>query len=392
MRKTLKINNFFKRFADKCLDIILLRIGFWSNGMYHFLGSGSEVSLSNTFVSSKRKWLVVVGREFYFESVRDYPIGHSGDLKKLLRHETWRYPYRGVLFLRIKRLSEHSHRVTSWVVKSEVLAALGGRPFWILPESVCVEAISDGAITVLQRLGQSLKVAVLPNGLTSGLDHDTSTSNHLGSGWGGTQYPGRSIANLEGSAAVESILLGVFASLKVSPLQFFVGFDKAKIASYSWVTGLKLAICLSVVYLASVSFYLLAANGWVEYRLDRAAQQSESSLMIRSDLRRYRGLLDGVNSSVSGVYPMWVAWDVLLDLTEIGVSFRAVNSTPPAVTYYMTADRATDVMSWLSQDPRVATADFALQVRRVGQSEQFAIKATFNEVQGSSAPEFIKDE
>jgi hypothetical protein len=78
--------------------------------------------------------------------------------------------------------------------------------------------------------------------------------------------------------------------------------------------------------------------------------------------------------------PLWVAWDILMDLTEMGVVIRAVNSSPPEVTFYLTAERATNVLSWLSEDPRVASVEVTLPVRKVNEGEQFAVAVTLNNV------------
>mgnify|MGYP001379654256 FL=1 len=44
----------------------------------------------------------------------------------------------------------------------------------------------------------------------------------------------------------------------------------------------------------------------------------------------------------------------------------------------MTAERATEVLEWLNRDARVATAEFALPVRKVNGLDQFAVEVEFN--------------
>jgi hypothetical protein len=387
--KTLKFRVFLKSVAENLFSIMLARIGFWSGGLHDFRSNDSQTRLDPVADDSDRKWLVVVGREHYFESVKDYPIGHVGDLKKLLKNEPWRFPYKGVRLNRVERLTDQSHRVTSWVIKQEVLGGLSARPLWILPESVCLEVLLDNSVLELDRLGKKVHVAVTADGLLSSLGQEGSFNSRLGSGWASPELGGRSSAKLEGSAAVESILLGVMRSLRSAPFQFFIGFDKEKISSYQWLNSIKLSAAIGLTYLAITTGYLLIAQAWVDFRLAASTLKSEPSMLIRKDLAGYRARVDEFTEAMQGTYPMWVAWDVLLDLKDIGVAFRAVNSTPPLVTYYLTAANATDVLAWLAKDPRVVNAEFALPVRKVGGADQFAIKITLQEAPTDSKQELI---
>ena len=364
--------------VERAFAIILKRIGFWSGELYRFEGRDSQTSLIPE--DNGKKWLLVVGRGHYFESVKDYPIGHQSDLRKLLSNEPWRFPYRGVLLNRVERLSEQSHRVTSWVIKQDVLDSLAVRPLFIIPESVCVEAVLNGSVFVLNRLEQKVHVAVTPDGLLSSLGQGDSFFSRLGPGAALAEQDASVTSVLEGTAAIDIILQGMLVSLKKSMFQFFIGFDRERFHSYSWVNGLKLSAIIGLTYLVMTSGYLLIAKGLVDYRLGANTLKAEPAMLVRNDLNRHRSELTDYKASVTGVYPMWVAWDVLLDLVDLGVSFRAVNSNAPAVTYYMTAVRATDILRVLSEDPRVIDAEFALPVRNVGQKEQFAIKVTFREV------------
>ena len=376
---TLSFKNIFKKCADSILGFILKRIGYWSSGLYDVSSDDNPAQLVATNADRPGKWLVVVGREFYFETSRDYPVGHLGDLKKLLKNEPWRFPHRGLLLNRIERLDEQTHRVTSWVIKQEVLGSLGHRPFLILPESACIERMADDTVVVLERLGKSVHVAVTPDGLLSSLGQEESFLRLIGPALNADEATSKVVSRLTGAAAVETILLGVISSLKRSPFSFYIGLDKEKLGSYSWVSGLKVSAAICLAYISITSGYLVLAGGWVDYRLSTSAVEAESAMQLRAEVGRLHKQVDGFNKISEGMHPMWIAWDVLIDLEGIGASFRAVNSSPPAVTFYLTAPRATDILSWLSEDSRVLEAQFSLPVRKIDGSEQFAVEVTFKQ-------------
>ena len=377
--KILNFKVFLKSLTEYLFSMMLARIGFWSDGLHQFRSNESRTSLDPVADESDRIWLVVVGREHYFESARDYPIGHVGDLKKLLKNEPWRFPYKGVRLNRVERLTDQSHRVTSWIIKQEVLGGLPARPLWILPESVCLEALLDYSVIELDRLGKKILVASTADGLLSSLGHEESFNRRLGSELGGASdaLGAHSRTKFEGSAAVESILLGVIRSLKGDLFQFFIGIDKVKIGSYPWVEGLKISAVIGLMYLGLTTSYLLLGAGLVDYRLKLNSPEAESALVIRDELYATRDKVRDFEAISEEIAPMWVAWDVMLDLEMIGVSFRAVNSNPPYVTYYLTATRATDVLAWFGQDSRILEAEFALPVRKGAAGDDFAIKAAF---------------
>jgi len=371
------LKGILKRWIDNILSFILKRVGYWSSGLYDFSLDQNRAELIDAGSGPARKWIIVVGRGFYFETSRDYPIGHLGDLKKLLANEPWRFPHEGLLLSRIDRLNDQCHRVTSWVIKQEVLDSLGKRPLWVLPESACIEGMADESVVVLERLGKKLYVAVSPDGLFSSLGQEGSFLSRLGLAGNTFDAGDAVVSRLYGTAAIETILLGTIESLKRFPFRFYIGLDKDILKSYGLGRSLKLTAAIFLAYLSITSVFLMLANGWVDHRLSASASEAESAMRLRTDVSRFHDQVNDFNQIAEGIYPMWIAWDVLLDLERIGVSFRAVNSSPPSVTYYLTAPRATDILNWLSQDSRILEAEFALPVRKIDGSEQFAIEVTF---------------
>ena len=367
-----------KNWADTIFKKILLRVGFFSTEIYDFSTDGSQAKLVRGTACAEKKLLVVVGRNHYFESTRDYPIGHKGDLKKLLKNEPWRFPYKGVLINRIDRLNQQSHRVTSWVIKNEVFDSLESRPLWVLPESACVEQLANEAVIELDRLGGKVYVSVSPDGLLSSLGQKELFLGRTGSSAAPKQIGQSSISKLAGSEAVECLLVGIMQALKKAPSCFYIGLDTQKPNLGTLKRSLKLSAAIGLSYLAVTTGFLFFANSWVDYKLGVSSVQAETSLEIRAKIGEYRNEIKAINYLMGDLPPLWVAWDVLLDLQDQDVTFRAVNSSADAVTYYLTAPRATDVLSWLSQDSRVASAEFSVPVRERSGMEEFAIEVFLN--------------
>ena len=117
MQLTLRLNDVVERVRR----ILLSKVGFWAGQTYDFLPADNPDQLTLKAHSTKSKWVLIVGREHYYESVTEYPIGSLRDLKKALKIEPWSFPYEGVRLVQITRTTPQSHRVTNWIVKADVL-------------------------------------------------------------------------------------------------------------------------------------------------------------------------------------------------------------------------------------------------------------------------------
>mgnify|MGYP006076542465 CR=1 FL=1 len=375
--KTLKFKRILKKWADEVFKITLKRVGFFSTEIYDFSASGSQAELVRSATGAENKLLIVVGRNHYFEATRDYPIGHMGDLKKLLKNEQWRFPFKGILLRRIERLDQQSHRVTSWVIKNEVLDNLDSRPLWVVPESACVEQLATDTVVEVDRLSEKVCVSVTPNGLFSSLSRKDSSGHGLDLAAGHQLLGVKNVSKLADSEAVETILLGITHALKRSLTCFYIGFNTQSDYSYRATRSLKLSLAIGVSYLLLTSGYLWVADTWIDYKLGLSSVQAEESLAARKLVDDYTRQVIAFNEVVGDVAPTWIAWDVFLDLHDLGVSFRAINSSSGAVTFYMTAPKATDVLSRLHEDSRVASAEFSVPVRERRGLEEFAVEVIF---------------
>ena len=373
-----------KQWADNVLRAILKRIAFVSSGIHSFSAVKKKAELVQNSSDNSKKWLLVVARHHYFESTRDYPIGHLGDLKKLVKNAPWRFPYNGVLLNRIERLSDQSHRVTSWVIRQEVLDALGFSPLWIVPESACLESFAEDSVVELERLGEKVVVSVTPDGLRSSLVRESFASQELRSSRESNHSEDEGLLRFNSKEAAEVLLLGIIRAFKRSPKVFFIGVDTKDWNFQLLIRSLKVsaALCLSYFMLTSAS--LLIASSWIDHKSAINATKVEPAMAIRASIVSVRKQLTDLQSGVENLYPHWVAWDVLIDLSERDVIFRSINSSSGSVTYYLTAQKATEVLSIMTEDRRIVSAELTVPVRRTQFGEEFAVKVEFNPTENLS--------
>lgn len=375
-----KLSNirFVDRVTDRLKAVLLGRVGFFCNGHYDISINKSNLTWSPNSDAISNKWVVIVGRGHYFESVRDYPIGHLGDLKQVLKNEAWRFPYQGLLLNKIERLSENSHRITSWVIRPEVLEGFSRRPILIIPESECLAHAAAQKIVVLQRLDETLYISAAADGLVSSLGHQSMFLDKVGKS--ATTLAGELNAGVlrfvEPNSTAE-VLKGLWGMLKLVPLHLFGGVDLGSLRAYSWGQGMSLSALALFAYLSLTSLYLVVANIWVDHQLKADRDQAELSLQSRQNISINHARANAMGAAIADIQPLWVAWDVVLDLQVDGVIFRAINSNAAGVTFFITAKKATAVLERLSQDERVQNAVFVQPVRTVKGLEQTALLVSF---------------
>lgn len=391
MGNKLPYGDLLVRAIGRLKAMLLERVGFFSRGRYNVCYSQRGPLWDGDNGDMLNKWIVIVGREHYFESVRDYPIGHLGDVKNVLKNETWRYPHKGLLFLRIERLSEHSHRVTSWVIKEDILDNYSRRPIWVVPESACLANLASETFVGTERLGEVLYVSDAPDGLTSSLGQEVAFLNRVGAcSTNSKSVKSDDLMWLSENDAVEAVLSGALDILKHAPLRFFAGFDFTRLRKYRWAQGFKLSGFICAVYLVLVSLYLVLADVWIDYHLSTSRADAEISLKNRRIISAYAVQTDSMRGTLDAMQPQWLAWDVLLDLQKEGVTFRAVNSDSKGVTFFITANKATAILDWLSRDERIDKATFTRAVRNVRGMEQTAILVSFRKDHSlNSAEDFV---
>lgn len=372
-RLSKKITTFISRF-------FLARVVFWSSGFYQFVAESSNVALRAVASGSRPSaWFVIVGREDYFESVCDYPVGDLSDVKRILEQDVYQKPFQGEIFQSIKRLSGQAHRVNTWVIKEAVFAHLGSRPLFLVPESACIDAVESSPSILIERLGKKVLVVKSINGLTSGYVGDDSSLEQF-------ELIQRQLLSHSGVNAAQSIVeygskrthsalfRGMLKVVLREPATFFRKPDLTAFATYDWLRGFKLTIMAVIVYVIVTSAYLMSSNYWIKQRLADLAEPVSHAMSVKLSVDKLTSKLSDIQSVFLSMQPSWKIWDIELDLVAQGVKVIKTISNGSGITYFLEAESATEVLTYLSQDQRVAEAEFLNQVRRINDRDIFAIK------------------
>jgi hypothetical protein len=379
----MQLTRMLRDVVDRGRSALLSRVGFWAGQTYDLLPGDNADQLRVQAHSTKSKWVLIVGREYYYESVTEYPIGNPGELKKALKLEPWSFPYEGVRLVQITRTTPQSHRVTNWVVKAEVLDQQKTRPLFLVPETACLQTLAASGPISISRLGKTVLIISSDTGIASGIESESRDDSEL-KFWR-TQLLSLSglphdcpLKLVEETNFASQLVNGLVGIIKRSPLDFFVPLERATQGSYPWQKASKMAALAGIAYLFLSSLYLVTTDAWVEHRLSAIQTDSMAVQDLRKDVKSMQAEVDEVAGVFSAVAPLWVTWDVVTDLLKNGVEVTRINSIDGSVTITATAPRASEILSYLSNDVRVSEVKYAQPIRQAGQLQSFAVAVRFN--------------
>ena len=362
---------------DRLVQALTGSIGFLSEQLYDL-----QISQSHTrFAVSKynaRKLLIIVARSHYFETVRDYPVGSLRDLHKIIKTESWRYPFPGRLFYRIERRSHQSHRVTSWVIKQSVVDNLEYEPIWIVPESACLGTYAGSSTKIFKRLGENVFVGNTPDGIFSGISNAGNLLEKIGMS---AELAGLSSSEtLEEPATIDRILLGAESTIKSHPIVFLNRGIIPSISTISWKKILGISFSLVSFYLVLTSSYVIAGKVMIERELNTLEGRANSLLSLKQNIVKKQSFLSEMDEMMPSSNPHWDGWNIYLDLKKMGVQFTAVTTSKSLMNIVCVADKATDILGFLVSDPRVKSAQFSSAIRQDSLGEMFSIEIQFRDV------------
>ena len=375
------MNKWLDLAVSKLRQLSLHKIGFWSRAFYDFEIGGDQASSGRGLVETQRKkWVLVVGREHYFETVKDYPIGSRSELKAILKNQISPAPFEGRHIWSIKRLSDKAHRVTSWTINGAGLDQLPYRPIFLIPETACIDLPDTGAGVRLSRLGNVVQIANMTDGVVSSL------------GSAGTKSKTGLQEKLLGSLGIDdkddwqaldqhhtsrALYFGAFRALMTAPLDFYVKRDAVQFHAFPWRPAAALAAAVLGLYLLVSSAFLWVHGAWLDRQLSRGAGQADLALDSRRQLRATQQFYDAMDAQRTEAIPRWVAWPIFLDLVKEENLMVAIRTSQVGVLFIGRTDRATDTLARLKRDPRVASAEFKLPVTTVVGLEAFTIEVVF---------------
>ena len=362
---------------DQIKVLLIRRIGFWSDGMHDLNLDLEDLGVDE---ANFKKLILILGRQHYHETVKDYPIENINDLKRALSNESLLAPYDGMRLTKIDKLVDRTHRVTIWIIKNTVLSSLKHRPWFLIPESAVITAVKTSQPIIAQRFGKRLFAVNSVSGLVSmELDHQKDTDTNwrfpfeLGSGVD-------QISSLDEHQTYQRFIIGVKRLLTSAPATFFLPIEFGKLKSYPWAAASKLSALILSTYLLLVSAGLGVYSWWLDQQLLVVQEEAKSAIEIRREIRNKILRVEEYNSVRANIEPFWSAWDLVLDLRQNEIVISNVDNRKGILVIKGYAARASDVLQQLSDDPRVLSAEYLTPIRKKQNGEQFAINVTFNDL------------
>ena len=266
----------------------------------------------------------------------------------------------------------------------------------MVPETACFQALAASGPVSISRFGKTFLIISSDTGIASGIESESRDDFELKS-WR-TQLLSHAglphdcaVRATEEANFVSQLLNGLIGVIKRSPLDFFVPLETAARESYPWQKASKMTALAGIAYLFLSSLYLVATDAWVEHRLSAIQTDSTAVQELRKDVKFMQAEVNEVAGVFSEVAPLWVTWDVVTDLLKKGVAVSRINSIDGSVTITATAPKASDILSYLSNDPRVLEVKYAQPIRQAGRLQAFAVAVRFNWPYASSGPEVLSD-
>lgn len=377
MNKKKKLSIFPDKMSRMFKQALSHSVGFLADGLYTFRFSSDALTLERDESPQTNYRLLVVGREHYHESVKDYPVGDVKDLKMILSTQTHFSPYQGETFHVIERLSAQSCRVITWIIKKTSIDNLPFRPWLLVPETFCLfHCSSPSTPLTISRAGQEVTVFAGDSGLFSFLNVKEADENTFSYIKSAIPYFGHPDSNAELKAeedAASILWRGLSAAIFSHPMSFLMRMERS--FSYPWNKAAKLIAIIFALYTIMSSGLILASNVWADYKLNEIQKRNVEVMQVRSKFRSQARLAADMNGTLKNMQPTWTVWEVLLGLQYADTKVTAISYGNGLLTLTGTSSRATDVLSELGENKSVASAEFSSPVRKSRDRERFIIEA-----------------
>lgn len=316
---------------------------------------------------------LIIGKEHYNEENRKFPIQSRKELSKILKLEALNND--NVMLYSIGDYIDGERIVTCWQVKTAVFESRQLNPLMVLPESALLHKSEPGKLLTLtrdnrtfwfiDRQGQYLcaeKKGLISNG-----------AMFLASAGLSDQIDSLELDDNSYLALLTDALIPVLS-------KNLSGFNAGlrRLESVDWATHLKYSGVSAVVLLSA---YFGATSLYLNMRLDSAKTAATEYREKTKDIFELKNLqssmeqkgqaLAEVNDTIMAPN---VIWRLVAPLMRQGVTFRRIGMRPNGLfSFEVEADKATDVLEFLSGDPLVFEPQFQGQNSAVDNRQRFTV-------------------
>lgn len=325
---------------------------------------------------------VVLGRDYYYETTKDYPISKLADLKKALRYETSGSPYNGIRLHMIRRIDEVHQRVTSWTIREDVFSSMKRRPLFIFPESLLIGKAFSGKPITLSYADRELFVIESKVGLYSGFSSTLLPNAERFFHTVGCHYAGEELVTLSTSDALASAFAKGFRENWSSLLRTgFAGLDVGFLREYNWRR-------FALTALVSLGLYLGGSSAWLAYDNYRLAAKIESkgdsvdyALKMQSQLQSLDQRIETLRKPLSGNLAHWQIWRVVAEMLQQDATIRNLEFKGDEFFVRGVTNKTTALLAKISALPYVKEVGLAAPVTRENMGESFAIRFVLQPVE-----------
>lgn len=318
--------------------------------------------------ATRHALVAVIGRQWYRERRKAYPIRGIAELRKVLRLEL---AGQATTLFHIGPLKDDKRQVTTYELSKDFdLDML--RAALLVPESRIVGlGLNDGDIAVVANESQPYFVTADGTSQQQGgaLQNAELFAMAIGA------PPPEQVLELDEAAVRERLLP---ALRKVPLADWLDSFNPAALKN-----ALRLAQPLSIglaslalIYLLIVSAYLSGMTALRNYQIEQLGPEVNGLLEKQRRLEAlagdYRGLADLTDQTLA----TYKIWGVITNVWQSGGSVSAVSIADGTGSLRGVAPVATDVLSQLGSEPAVRNPSFDAPVRQSGGGEEFVIKFT----------------
>jgi len=363
--------------------------GYFADTLYAFKPVGQsdfELQSVDDRTSHTLRWLIL-GREHYFETSKEYPIANKRDLKRALHFDDNKAPFSGVTLQHIERVNEQSHRVTFWVINPNVLKQIACSPWLILPESYLLAKAMHKQVNLatIKCISKTLYISQTGQGICSGVQSQQtpnvesfafSTGSPLSVNT--EQYFTATADNFVG------LLIKGLKSLELTMLQgFLVQLNDTNWKTYPWKQAGIIAATVFSAYLMATSAWLVFKQESLDYKISAQKEVINQALSLQKKYQQELQWQQTLSKPLEGTFPYWYTWPTTLEVIAVGSKITAVHYKNNKIIIHGETNKgvkATDVLAKLSDNANVVSPSFSQPVRKRRDKESFAISFSFADI------------
>lgn len=354
--------------------------GYLSDSLYALKNSSGvlEPTKQSDEVDFNPVWLIV-GRQHYFETTKEYPIANLKDVKQAIELDDSVAPYDGVKLYKIERIDDKKHRATLWVIPKTLLEKFASKPFFIFPESYLFSLASNSQSETfsVEIADRQLFISKNNNGLYSAVKSQNIPSLQSFAVSTGDFSEGL----LAGSVYQKEESLSLLRTgLKKLLLSNFTAFalprDKKSWRDYPWKSISAICTFSLIFYLGSVSTWLVYKDWQLSSAIEEMRSRTSTSLNAQKAYQKELGDLEHLNMPIEQAEDYWQVWPLVILIGQSGTEVRAVQYKNQAYTIRGTSakdKKATEVLAQISAYQNVSSASFSQPVREYRGREEFVI-------------------